>query len=380
MLQETDTDLWLTYCRETTEIDEPCLPLLLGFDVVWPTMVLITKEGQKATIIGSHDAPNVNSLGVYDVYPYDTSLEDAFVDLLKEIDPNEIAVNYAEDNTIADGLTHGMYRRLEGLIEGTGYEDRLVSADEVVTRLRSDKSSVERKRMVRAGELTTSLLDEVTEKWEPDWTEADVADYVHNRMREQDLGSAWSWDYCPTVHAGADSEMGHTMAGNITLRPGQVLHIDFGVKYQGYTTDIQRLYYYPTESGEPIPDDLQAAFEDVRAAIDAAFEALEPGAVGHEVDEAARTEITDRNWPAYSHAVGHNVGRNAHDGGTLLGPLWDRYGDSPKGVVREGEIYTLELGVETEYGYLGQEDMAVVTEDGAEWFIEPQTELRRLTA
>jgi Xaa-Pro aminopeptidase len=173
--------------------------------------------------------------------------------------------------------------------------------------------------------------------------------------------------------------MGHTMAGDLTLRPGQVLHVDFGVKYEGYATDIQRLYYYPTEAGEPIPDDLQSAFEDVRAAVDAAFEALEPGVTGHEVDDAARDEITARDWPEYTHAVGHNVGRNAHDGGTLLGPLWERYGDSPNGVVREGEIYTLELGVETDYGYLGQEEMAEVTADGAEWFVEPQTELRRLS-
>nr|WP_233264999.1 M24 family metallopeptidase [Halomarina oriensis] len=234
--------------------------------------------------------------------------------------------------------------------------------------------------MVRAAELTQELLAEATERWTPEWTEADVAEYVHDRMREQRLGSAWSWDYCPTVHAGSDSEMGHTMAGDITLRPGQVLHVDFGVKYEGYTTDIQRLFYYPETEGEPIPDDLQSAFEDVRAAVNAAFDVLAPGVEGHVVDDAARDEITDRGWPEYGHAVGHNVGRNAHDGGTLLGPLWDRYGDSPRGVVREGEIYTLELGVETEYGYLGQEDMAVVTSDGAEWFVDPQTELHRLEA
>ncbi|MUV58530.1 Xaa-Pro peptidase family protein [Halogeometricum sp. CBA1124] len=378
VLEETGTDLWLTYCRETTEIDEPCLPFLLGFDVVWPTMVLISKDGDKATIIGSHDAQNVDSLGVYDVYPYEASLEEPFLDLLKKIDPDEIAVNYAEDNTIADGLTHGMFRRLEALLEGTEYEGSLVSADEVITRLRSDKSPIERDRMIRAGEITTDLFEEVTNQWEPDWTEADVAEYVHDRMHEQGLESAWSWDYCPTVHAGSDSALGHTMPSDTVLRPGQVLHMDFGVKYEGYATDIQRLYYYPTEDERKIPEDLQAAFEDVRAAIDAAFETLKPGVRGHEVDAAARAEITDRNWPEYSHAVGHNVGRNAHDGGTLLGPLWERYGESPNGTVREGEIYTLELGIETDYGYLGQEEMVVVTEDGAEWFLDPQTELRRL--
>ena len=107
---------------------------------------------------------------------------------------------------------------------------------------------------------------------------------------------------------------------------------------------------------------------------------MEPGVQGFVVDDAARDEITDRGWPEYKHAVGHNVGRNAHDGGTLLGPKWDRYGESPDGIVREGEIYTLELGVDTEWGYLGQEEMVEVTSDGVEYFVEPQTEFRRLDA
>jgi Xaa-Pro aminopeptidase len=130
--------------------------------------------------------------------------------------------------------------------------------------------------------------------------------------------------------------------------------------------------------GEPDPG-LEAAFADVRAAIDAGHEALEPGAVGHQVDAAAREALTGRGREAFDHAFGHQVGRTAHDGGLLLGPQWDRYGEAVVGEVRPGEVYTMELGLDTEWGYVGQEEMVRVTEDGTEFVVEPQTELRRLS-
>ena len=61
-----------------------------------------------------------------------------------------------------------------------------------------------------------------------------------------------------------------------------------------------------------------------------------------------------------------------------MGPLWERYGDQPRREVRTGEIYTAELGVETEYGYIGQEEMVLITDDGYEFVVDPQQELRTI--
>lgn len=379
VLAERDIDCWLTFCRETTEIPEPNLPFLLGFDVVWPTAILVTKEGRSAVVVGRHDAPNARDLP-HEVYPYDESLEGPLVDLLDEIGPDEIAVNYSRDDNTADGLTHGMYLRLRDLLDGTAHEESLTSAEPVVAAVRGVKSATERERVRRAVETTEQLLAEIGDRWNPDWTEADVSEWCHERMENRGLGSAWSWDYCPTVHAGGESEIGHTLPGDLTLPPGEVLHVDFGVQQDGYSADVQRLFYRPSDEHPDPPADLRDAFEDVRAAIEAGREAIAPGVQGYEVDDAAREELTDRGWPEYEHAFGHQVGRNAHDGGTLLGPRWDRYGTAPEGEIRAGEIYTVELGAETEWGYLGQEEMVLVTEGGTEWLTDPQTEFWTLEA
>jgi Xaa-Pro aminopeptidase len=378
LLDRTDIDCCLVFCRETSEIPEPALPLVLGNDVVWETALLLTPDGDHHAVIGRYDAPPVEELDIYEVHPYDESIVEPLRDVLAELDPETVGLDYSVDSVAADGLTHGLYQRLSEILADTPYPDRFTSAERVVTGLRSGKTDTERERMREAARLTESLLDEALEEWTPETTEAELAEFLHGRMREEGLDSAWSWDGCPAVDAGKAAPVGHSIPGDRTLPPGEVLHFDFGVRYRGYAADMQRLYYYPDEGGEP-PTALRRAFDDVRGAIEAAREKLVPGVAGHVVDTAARKEITDRGWPAFEHAVGHTVGRNAHDAGTLLGPRWERYGSRPEGTVEEGEIYTLELGVDTEWGYLGLEELLEVTADGNEYFHPPQTSLRELS-
>ena len=78
--------------------------------------------------------------------------------------------------------------------------------------------------------------------------------------------------------------------------------------------------------------------------MDAGAAVLRPGVQGHEVDAAARASLVAAGYDEPMHALGHQLGRAAHDGGTLLAPLWDRYGDAPRGLVEEGHVFTLEYG------------------------------------
>jgi Xaa-Pro aminopeptidase len=377
LLDETGIDCWLVFCRETSEIPEPALPLVLGADVVWETALLLTPSGDHHAVVGRYDAPPVENLGAYTVHDYDESIATPLVDVLDSLDPDSIGLDYSTEEVAADGLTHGLYRRLEDILSATPYVDRFVSAEDVVAGLRSRKTDIERNRMKEAARITESMLEEAVDEWTPETTEADLSASMHGRMRETGLDSAWGWDHCPAVDAGAAAPVGHSLPGDRTLPPGEVLHFDFGVRYEGYAADIQRLYYRP-DDGEDPPDGLVDAFQDVRAAIETAREVLCPGVEGHVVDTAARESITERGWPEFQHAVGHTVGRNAHDAGTLLGPQWDRYGSRPDRTVSVGEIYTLELGVETEWGYLGLEELVEITADGNEYFHDPQRELRTI--
>ncbi|MHC4698189.1 MAG: M24 family metallopeptidase, partial [Planctomycetota bacterium] len=128
------------------------------------------------------------------------------------------------------------------------------------------------------------------------------------------------------------------------------------------------------------PDAVCRAFDTVVAAIRAAAAVLEPGVVCWEVDAAARKTVVDAGYPEYQHGTGHQVGRSAHDGAGVLAPRWERYGQTPYMKAEAGNVFTLELGIENvdRCGYIGLEEMVVVTADGCKYLSNPQTSLPML--
>lgn len=93
------------------------------------------------------------------------------------------------------------------------------------------------------------------------------------------------------------------------------------------------------------------------------------------MDAVAREVVTAAGYPEYKHALGHQGGRTCHDGATLLGPRWARYGSIVEQAVAEGEVYTLELGVMTPAGLVALEEMVVVSANGCRYLTEPQRSL-----
>jgi len=76
------------------------------------------------------------------------------------------------------------------------------------------------------------------------------------------------------------------------------------------------------------------------------------------------------------HAFGHHIGRTAHDGATVLGPKWERYGTSIEGVIEAGNVFAIELGVAVPgRGYVSREEDVVVKVDGGHYLGEQQEEL-----
>lgn len=363
-------DLWLIAARETLERPEPGLDLVAPVHLTWDTFFLITAQ-EAIAIAGRFDAASVP--GDFRVISYD---EDYAIDLRREVArlaPRQILLNFAPDNALLDGLSHGLYLKIVAALPGAP----LVSAAHFLGQLRSVKTPLEQQHLRAAVDRAEDHLEEMARTVRAGWSELEVAAWLQQRCTAEGISPAWGWEGCPNVtmarmpaHAGPTSKV---------LQPGMLMHLDYGVRLEGYCSDVQRIYYL-AQPGSGIPERLQAAFETVWRAIEAAAQALRPGALGHQVDAAARRVIVEAGYPEYMYGTGHNLGRATHDGGTLLAPLWPRYGQAPQGQVRVGEVYTLELGVMLEgIGYVGLEEDVLVKPEGVDWLSRRQNQLYLLS-
>ena len=377
ILNEKEIDLWLTFVRESTQVRDPCLDLVLGFGLTWQSALMISRSGGRVAVVGRFDVHNVRRVGAYTtVEGYDSSIRQPMLEQLTRLDPQKIAVNFSESDPASDGLTHGMFRVLKTILANTDYASRLVSSEHVIRSLRGRKSPTEVVHTRAAIRATEAIFQHISQLIRAGSTEREIAGWFHNAVRQEGLDLAWQADSCPALTAGPDSPFGHAMPGDYTTKPGCLLQADFGVRESGFVSDLQRTWYLLDDGESSPPTDVSDCWQAARRALEAGRAALKPGALGWEIDLAARQTLVRAGYPEYMHAFGHHIGRSAHDGATILGPRWDRYGTSIDGLVEVGNIFAIELGVSVPgRGYIGCEENVLVTSQGAEYLSRPQTEL-----
>jgi Xaa-Pro aminopeptidase len=378
ILKEQNVDMWLTFVRETSGVRDPVLDFLIGSnDLTWQSALIFTRKGGKLAIIGNLEKDAVQQLGVFnEILGYDTAISGLLREAITRLNPDRIAVNTSHNNVHADGLTHAMYEILRGYLKDTPYADRLVSAEPVINALRGRKTPAELARIKRAIEITDEIYQKTFNFIKVGMTEIEVANYIHALIKEYGVGYAWPRGNNPAVNAGPNKVVGHSGPTDIKVEPGHIIHFDFGVKSEDYCSDIQRVCYVLREGETEAPPEVQRGFITVRTAIEKSREAMKAGVTGNSIDTIARKIVTDAGYPEEPYALGHQLGRVAHDGGALLGPLWEKYGDSPNQRLETGQVFTIEPGLAVPgYGYIGLEEDVFMTENGAEYFTEPQKEI-----
>lgn len=378
ILKEGQTDVWLTFVRETSGVRDPMLDFLIGpNDLTWPSALILTRHGGKIAIIGNLEKDSVSRHNVFDtIIGYDTAVSALLQDTITRLNPNQIAINTSRNNVHADGLTHAMYEILCDYLKDTPYADRLVSAEPIINALRGRKTEEELRRIRKAVEITDEIYRKTFDFIRVGMTEIEIGEYMQGLARDYSVGFAWPAESCPAVNSGPNSSVGHSGPTSIKVERGHIIHFDFGVKYEDYCSDIQRLVYVLREGETEAPPEVQRGFITIRTAIEKSREAMKPGVTGNSIDVIAREILIDAGYPEYPHALGHQLGRVAHDGGALLGPLWEKYGDDPNKTLEAGQVFTIEPGLAVpHYGYVALEEDVVMTENGAEYIGEPQREL-----
>jgi Xaa-Pro aminopeptidase len=370
-LAQMGVDCWII---KTKEGSDPCMPLMFGFSIVGDALLLVTPK-EILAITSVIDAQDVKESGLFDtVYTYgQEGMAGQVAQLLQRLDPKRIALNYSKENPLSDGLTVGSYRSLLSMLTPT-YASRIESSEPFLQRLRSIKSPQEIAYVQKAIDITLDIYNEVFSLVKKGMTEIEIGELFVQGMIKRNVINGITRKLTPPIVMTCN--ICHRGPSEAVLKEGDYLIFDFSVDYMGYCSDIARTCYVLKKGESKASEEMQKAFETIYEAINRAMEALKIGAIGKDVDHAARQHILDCGYQNIFHAVGHQVGREVHDGGTLLGPLKKSYKNASLGKIEEGMIFAIEPTILYEQGpAIISEENVLVTAQGAVLLSKRQEEL-----
>jgi len=365
--------LWVFATREGSD---PAAKLVFDAGVSGEAVFMLHPQRGRLALVANYDAGHVERLGVFDeLRSYDRSFSEGFTAWVRELAPTTVYLNYSERDVLSDGISHGHFLRISRLAGEAVPGVKVETSEPFLTKVRARKTPEEVDRIRTAIKGSVELYHRLRPQLRVGMSEREVQALMKDIAAELGFGVHLG-DYGGPLVCINRIGLAHRSPGDDRLEPGDLLILDHGLEHQGYHSDIARTVYVPREGETQPPEDALRAFASAKQAIEAAFAAIRPGVKGWEVDKAARDVHLANGFPEISHATGHQVGRHVHDGGTMLGPRWERYGEAPYGELEEGNVFTIEptILMSPKPSMLVEENV-VVTAKGAEWLSERQMEL-----
>ena len=266
--------------------------------------------------------------------------------VVAERDPRRIGIDVAEHFAFGDGLSHHEHDALRAAL-GEDLWARTASAERLVVgwlerRSRDEIDAAGGINQIAHGVIAEAFSSRVVH---PGVTKAvDVAWWL--RQRAADLGLA-CW-FQPTVsiqRRGADlGDIGSSP--DEVIRPGDLLHCDFGLHYLGLATDTQQNAYVLRLGEEAPPVGLALALAAANLQQDLLAAQMVAGRTGNEILAAVRDAMAAEGLEGRVYT--HPIGFHGHGAGPIIG-LYDQQdgvpgrGDLP---LHDDTLHSFEMYVE----------------------------------
>lgn len=375
LLEKAGVDSWLVLTREGSD---PSMPLLFGIRSFHTAAIFINRNGRHTVISTVSDKGNYEGTGLFaEVIPYYASLDEVFMQELEKLAPQRLALNISNHDHLCDGLTLGLYLWLEELLGKERLQAMEVSSEAILKELRSVKSPTEIACIQQAVDYTIEIYEEVFSQIVCGMTEIEMGELFVTGMKKRGLSNGLGNPYDPPLVCTVRNGLAHRKPGDHKTIPGDIVIIDFSLKYKDYVSDIARTVYLLKPGETEAPEEIRRAFQTAIEAISTAIEFIRPGVKGYEVDAIARQVIEAAGYPTIRHSTGHQVGRETHDGGTTLGPRRTPPRPAVEGIVQVGEIYAIEPTVIQDDGLpcILVEENVLITDQGVSILSKRQVEL-----
>ncbi|WP_436859920.1 M24 family metallopeptidase [Staphylococcus caeli] len=224
-------------------------------------------------------------------------------------------------------LIEAVKQELEQLkVQNVGFEGNLVSYDTylqlsksyislisisgLIEKIREVKDEDEIALIQKAAEIVDETFEYILTVAKAGMTELQLKAKLESKMLE--LGAEGT-SFDTIVASGVRGALPHGVASDKVIQTGELITLDYGAYYKGYSSDITRTFAI----GEPEPK-LKEIYNIVLEANQKAIAAAKKGITGKALDAIAREYITEKGYgEAFGHSLGHGIGLNVHEGPNL---------------------------------------------------------------
>jgi Xaa-Pro aminopeptidase len=324
------------------------------------------------------DGFGLEGAGGYDIVNPRQDLK-AFV---RERDPKQIGVNMSEAIGAADGLSNTHYQLLVKTL-GEPYASRLVSAEKLAADFRARRVAAEIVAFGEAAQHARELAERAlsNEVISPGRTTLeDVAWWMQDQLLERGLGTSFGM---PSVYWSGPEGIIATSDGTI-IRPGMLLHVDWGVCLMNLCTDMKRTAYVLKADESRPPTGLQNAWDRALQARDVMRRTIRPGGRAIDMLDTLNQAVVAAGFgimkefnkpsaaPVTEVIIGcHSTGNTGHGSGPSMATWQARQSTF---TLEPSNMFAFELFAWTpapEWGgkkvRIPLEDDAIVTSRGVEW-------------
>ena len=294
--------------------------------------------------------------------------------LVEQKDPTVIGVNESEAWSHADGLTANEKKALLKAL-GEKYAARVKSAEMLAVGWLEHKLPEELEAYRHVMQVAHLVIREAfsnTVITPGTTTTEDVVWWMRQRVVEMGLGK-WFHPSVTIWRQGGTN-------GDLVIKPGDMLHTDFGLVYLGLSTDTQHLAYVLKPGEADAPLGLKAGLKAANRLQDLTMQFAQVGRTGNQALRDARMQAVKEGLvpSIYCHAIGYH----GHAAGPPIGMTDYQEGVPVRGdyQFRPSTWHSIELNAThkvPEWGgqdvrFALEEDAALLPDGSWSWVLERQ--------
>lgn len=235
---------------------------------------------------------------------------------------------------------------------------------------RSIKTDEEIKLIEKACNVGDETFIFITSKIREGISEKELGYFLGNFIREKGFEPSFK-----TIAAFAkNSAVPHHQTGDRKLKPGELVLLDFGVKFKNYCSDMTRTLVFGKASNrqkkvhQTVLEAQKRAYEYLQRKLKNPTPGVGSSVKAADIDKVARDYILEQGFPSIPHSLGHGIGIEVHEHPFLS--------LNSKEVLKEGMVFSIEPGIYLPgFGGVRIEDLFVIEENDVRQLTNSSKEL-----